>query len=52
MPGAPKTASRNQHAIKSTDTGLEQRRKDREAKNMQLNLNNNQNYMEEILHNF
>ena len=50
MPGAPKTASRNQHAIKSTDGGLEQRRKDREEKNRQLN--NNQNYMDEILHNF
>jgi len=52
MPGAPKTASRNQHAIKRTDAGLDQRRKEREQKNMQLNLNNNQNYMEEILHNF
>jgi len=47
MPGAAKTASRNQNAIKRTDAGIEQRRKEREQKHM-----NNQNYMEEILHNF
>jgi hypothetical protein len=47
MPGAAKTAARNQHAIKRTDAGIEQRRKEREQKHM-----NNQNYMEEILHNF
>ena len=43
MPGAAKTAARNQHAIKRTDAGIEQRRKEREQKNM-----NNQNNISKI----